>query len=229
MMWGRLAPRWAFRVPRWRFRLGLRWQIALLGTCGVLLVGGIYFAGLRAQEALQRDADTATRLKMLVDEVAQGFLHTYQTDTEFLLRRNEKLIAAHDTMVEGIGTTQTAIEAVLATLPPDDPVQRAGVFRAVLNNYATRYRNMAAAQRTVGFNENAGLEGNLREAVHRIEARLAEFDEPRLTILMLMMRRHEKDFLLRGDEKYGADITKRGGNSSRRWTPRRSGHRSRTN
>jgi methyl-accepting chemotaxis protein len=63
---------------------------------------------------------------------------------------------------------------------------------------------------TVGFNENSGLEGNLREAVHQIEARLAEFDEPRLTILMLMMRRHEKDFLLRGDEKYGADITKRG-------------------
>ena len=89
--------------PRLRFRLGLRWQIALLGTCGVLLVGG-----------------------------------------------------------------------------------------------------------TVGFNENSGLEGNLREAVHQIEARLAEFDEPRLTILMLMMRRHEKDFLLRGDEKYGADITKRG-------------------
>jgi methyl-accepting chemotaxis protein len=203
MMWGRL-------VPRRTFRLGLRWQIALLGTCGVLLVGGIYFAGLRAQEVLQRDADMATRFKMLVDDFAQGFLRTYQIDTEFLLRRNEQLIASHDGMVEQLGVTLTAIEAMLATLPSDDPVQRAASFRAGLNNYATRYRNMAAAQRTVGFNENAGLEGNLRDAVHQIEARLAEFDEPRLTILMLMMRRHEKDFLLRGDEKYGADIVKRG-------------------
>jgi methyl-accepting chemotaxis protein len=77
------------------------------------------------------------------------------------------------------------VSNIQATLPSDDPVQRAGAFRAVLNNYAARDCDMAAAQRTVGFSENAGFEGNLREAVHQIEARLSEFDEPRLTILML--------------------------------------------
>jgi len=195
---------------RWRVRLGLRWQIALLGTCGVLLVGGIYLVGLRIQSDFQRDADVSTRLKIVIDGFAQGFLRTYQTDTEFLLRRSEALIAQHDKGVEELSADIAAIDAILAALPADDPVQRAGVIRAGLNNYAIRFRNMVAAQRTVGFNENSGLEGNLREAVHQIESRLAKVDEPRLTVLMLMMRRHEKDFLLRGDEKYGDEIAERG-------------------
>ncbi len=191
-------------------RIGLRAQIAILGIGGVILVSGIYFAGLHGQAAFQRSADVATHLKMLVDDVAQKFLRTYQIDTEFLLRRNEKMIAQHETEVARFGEILAAIEAALTTLPADDPVQRAASFRPVLNNYATRYQNMVAAQRTVGLDENSGLEGKLRDAVHQIESRLSEFNEPRLTILMLMMRRHEKDFLLRGDEKYGDEIAKRG-------------------
>ena len=37
----------------------------------------------------------------------------------------------------------------------------------------------------------------------------ARIDQPRLTVLMLMMRRHEKDFMLRGDEKYGDELRTR--------------------
>ena len=194
----------------WNFRMGLRWQIALLGMCGVLLVGVIYFAGLRSQEALQRNADTATKLKMLVDDVAQGFLRIYQTDTEFLLRRDERLFAVHDALVEEMGIRLAAIDTITRSLPSGQPLGRATAIRPGLNNYVARFRNVAAAQRGVGLNENDGLEGRLRQAVHRIETRLSEFNELKLTNLMLMMRRHEKDFLLRGDEKYGAEIVKRG-------------------
>ncbi len=194
---------------RWRIRLGLRWQIALLGMCGVLLVGGIYFWGLSAQATLQRYADTTTRLKILVDDTTHSFLRTYQIDTEFLLYRDSKLIASHDEMFMQTIDALTAIDAILETIPSDDPVQHARSFQVVLNQYAVSYQNVATAQRLVGLNENDGLEGNLRGAVHAIESRLAEFDEPRLTVLMLMMRRHEKDFLLRGDRKYGVELTNR--------------------
>ena len=45
--------------------------------------------------------------------------------------------------------------------------------------------------------------------MHAIETALKEFDEPRLAVTMLMMRRHEKDFMLRRNAKYGDDIKKR--------------------
>ena len=184
-------------------------QILLLGICGVLLVGAIYFAGLSSQQALQRAADTAMRLKMLIDATAQDYLLAYQTDTEFLLTRKEPLIKRHDATIEKLGTTLTAIEAILPGLPDAEWTQRAAGLRGSVNNYAVRFRNVVSAQRTVGFNENSGLEGNLRNAVHQIESYLGKLNEPKLVILMLMMRRHEKDFLLRGDEKYGDQLSTR--------------------
>ena len=53
-----------------------------------------------------------------------------------------------------------------------------------------------------GLDEKSGLHGALRAAVHEVEKALNSFDTPRLSVLMLMMRRHEKDFLQRVDEKY---------------------------
>jgi len=42
--------------------------------------------------------------------------------------------------------------------------------------------------------------------VHDIEAKLKEVNDPRLTSGMLMLRRHEKDFMLRRDPKYVAEL-----------------------
>src|SRR5262245_12378200 len=104
------VPSWLRVRPR-APRLGLRWQIALLGTCGVLLVGGIYWVGLQSQQALQREADTATRLKILIDDVAHGLLRVYQIDTAFLLRRAEALIATHDDIIRQVTAALAEIEA----------------------------------------------------------------------------------------------------------------------
>ena len=65
-----------------------------------------------------------------------------------------------------------------------------------------------AAEIKLGLNEKLGLTGALRAAVHDIETRLKEINDPRLTIWMLMMRRHEKDFMLRRDQKYVGELKK---------------------
>ncbi|MCK1534561.1 MULTISPECIES: hypothetical protein [unclassified Bradyrhizobium] len=60
---------------------------------------------------------------------------------------------------------------------------------------------MVAAQRNVGFNEDDRFQGKLRKAVHVVKWHLAELNQPCLRILMVMIRWHEKDFILRGEEK----------------------------
>ena len=67
---------------------------------------------------------------------------------------------------------------------------------------------LVAAETRLGLNETLGLSGSLRAAVHDIEAKLKEIDDPRTTSWMLMMRRHEKDFMLRRDPKYIAEVKK---------------------
>lgn len=48
-----------------------------------------------------------------------------------------------------------------------------------------------------GFKDH-GIEGGLRNSIHKVEDTSYEYDKA----LMLMLRRHEKDFFLRKDEKY---------------------------
>ncbi|UVO35756.1 hypothetical protein KUL72_31035 [Bradyrhizobium arachidis] len=93
------------------------------------------------------------------------------------------------------------VEVFVTALPDNDPLKQAISLRPVINLYATRFQNVVSAQRNLGFNEDDGFQGKLRNAVHAVEQRLAELNQAHLTILMLTMRRHEKDFILRGDDK----------------------------
>src|SRR5215831_12818501 len=170
-----------------RAHIGLRSQILLLGVAGTIMVGAIYLVGLVFEQ------------------------HSREVATTFLQKPNDKKVAAHDETVKAAAAHLSAIEDIAGQLPEGDPLRQALTFRPVIASYNTRFSNVVSAQKVVGFNENDGLQGKLRTAVHSIESKLKTFDQPRLSVLMLMMRRHEKDFMLRGDEKYGDELKKRAG------------------
>ena len=86
------------------------------------------------------------------------------------------------------------------------------------NNYVKSFAALVQAEVRLGLNEKLGLSGSLRAAVHDIETKLKERDDPRLTSSMLTMRRHEKDFMLRRDPKYVGELKKTGrGIRKARW------------
>jgi len=63
-------------------------------------------------------------------------------------------------------------------------------------------RAYARDKERMGLTPKSGLRGQLRDAVHQVEGRLKALHNNRLMVTMLMLRRHEKDFMLRGSEKY---------------------------
>jgi methyl-accepting chemotaxis protein len=192
-----------------RIHFHLRSQILLLGLTGVAAVGTIYFISLQVETKSQRAADEFGALHSLTAKVSEGLLQGREIATEFLQKPDEKKVAAHTEVLKVTIGHLADIEHLAEALPEGDPIRRVNSFRAAINNYTTRFSNVASAQKLIGFNENDGLQGKLRTAVHTVEAQLKKFDQPRLANLMLMMRRHEKDFMLRGDEKYGDELRKR--------------------
>src|SRR5262249_26759112 len=204
-LWGRRTVRKSRAWPR----PGLRAQIAALGVGGVALIGTIYLVGLRFEAEAQHSADESAALATLMANATQGFLEARQLATEFLQKRDEKSIARHDQLLTQLAETLDKVQELVAPLPDDDPLKRAQSLRSGINMYKTRFQNVVAAQRVLGLNENEGLQGKLRTAVHVVEKRLADFDQPRLSVLMLMVRRHEQGFMLRGNEKYGDELGKR--------------------
>jgi methyl-accepting chemotaxis protein len=190
-------------------RLGLRAQIAALGLGGVALIAVVYLIGLRFEGEAQRAADESAGLATLIANISDGFLEARQLATEFVQKHDESHVVRHAAVLARLADHLARVEQLIAPLPADEPLKKAGTLRAGIAGYAASFDRVADAQRLLGLNENLGLQGKLRDAVHQVEKRLAEFDQPRLAVLMLMMRRHEKDFMLRGEEKYGGELRKR--------------------
>jgi methyl-accepting chemotaxis protein len=71
------------------------------------------------------------------------------------------------------------------------------------------FETLAREARLVGLHEADGLQGELRDRVHAVEGRLGSLDAPAARIAMLMMRRHEKDFIARLDPNYAAEVKAR--------------------
>ena len=68
--------------------------------------------------------------------------------------------------------------------------------------YVTGFRKLVEDYQVAGLDENSGLQASFRKNVHEVEALVEEQKRDNLEVLMLQMRRHEKDYMARGDVKY---------------------------
>lgn len=71
-----------------------------------------------------------------------------------------------------------------------------------LNQYHADFNHVATLQQEIGLTPTDGLYGNLRKSVQAVESVLNELENDSLLKDVLMLRRNEKDFMLRKDLKY---------------------------
>jgi methyl-accepting chemotaxis protein len=90
-----------------------------------------------------------------------------------------------------------------------DPSSKAAITQLIeiIGAYFADFDKMSEARKSIGTLPENGSQGALRKSVHAIEEKTKAAKAQGLSILMLTMRRHEKDFLLRGDAKYIASLT----------------------
>jgi methyl-accepting chemotaxis protein len=78
--------------------------------------------------------------------------------------------------------------------------------------YRERFLQTVARQKLIGFTPETGLYGELRAAVHNVEKKLQPITTTaagaKLLADVLLLRRHEKDFMLRRDAKYADNLVK---------------------
>ncbi len=71
-----------------------------------------------------------------------------------------------------------------------------------LQSYGTRFHSVVSQYQVIGLTQDDGLRKALRGAVHKAESVVRELQQDHLLVSILMLRRHEKDFLLRHQAKY---------------------------
>ncbi len=69
--------------------------------------------------------------------------------------------------------------------------------------YKKKIKEIIELKTQLGIHHETGLYGSLRKSIHGVEKEFAQYnDNLRLMNSMLMLRRHEKDFMLRGLREY---------------------------
>jgi len=81
-------------------------------------------------------------------------------------------------------------------------------FIKSMDQYNIDFKQLVTLYKTIGLTENDGLKGKFRAAVHNVEKAIKEVKNHELLSGMLTLRRNEKDFLLRFNERYVDKHTK---------------------
>jgi len=183
-----------------RFKISTR--IVCLGVIAVTAIiglSGLMFWNInttkRAVAIEQGYADVAS----LAQDLQVSALRLRRAESNFLLNRDMNNI---DEFQQEMQTIQALIISARMLEEAEEISSQLAQAEVLVNSYHRAFDDMVATRERMGLTADEGLEGELRSAVHAVETRLAEYGDDELTVKMLMMRRHEKDFMMRVQERY---------------------------
>jgi len=191
--------------------LNIKWKLSLLA-----ILAGIGFLTLISYNysatTTLMDFNNISR-KTVQLEADMLMLRRHEKD--FIARKNIKYSLKFEQTFTEFTTTLSQIEKQLLSV--DLTNQHIEKLRALLTTYQSTFSLLVKQQQIVGLNAKDGLYGSLRSEVHQIENLLLERENlsgaslelNSLMRTMLMLRRHEKDFMLRRDVKYVDKFNKR--------------------
>ncbi|WP_203292052.1 methyl-accepting chemotaxis protein [Maricaulis parjimensis] len=178
------------------------WRVGILGgLIGFTLVSlaaTLWYSDRATSAALERQQNFV-QIERLALEVEIGALQMRRREKDFLLRQETRYFDAYQADAQQVSAYLDEISALDAPADIDAAIQH---LIDELPLHEQTFARVVEEQTRLGLSHDAGLQGELRSAVHNVEERLEAFQDAELTVLMLMMRRHEKDFMLRGSPRY---------------------------
>ena len=165
----------------------------------VLLICGVGGWGLAEYEAARQRQDRFVEIGALARDLRIASQEARRSETNFLLHRDSQELVSARQAADSVArlTGQLAAMEETAAVAADIAAIADG-FKAYLAQLNSLEQSVIAA----GVNENSGQQGILRDKVHQIEKAVDDAQDVVLHDHMLMLRRHEKDFLLRGNPAY---------------------------
>ena len=135
-----------------------------------------------------------------VERINSGMLQLRRNEKDFLARNNLKYLGKFEKnyaqLNENINILSTNIKEFGIS---NEQIIKLGQR---MQEYKKLFVSLVEKQKIIGLHHKDGLYGSLRKAVHNAETTIKEQQNYKLISDMLMLRRREKDFMLRHDEKY---------------------------
>ncbi|WP_420406964.1 methyl-accepting chemotaxis protein [Hoeflea sp.] len=183
--------------------------LAPLAVIGMLLVGSIFYFGNTVEQRHRAELAAIQDLYALDQEIELSLLQARRAEKDFLLRSSESDVARHAEVAAMAAGQIERLQDLAARTYPSQLDSQIEALKTGFADYVAGFSALAAKNRELGLDENSGLQGSLRSAVKEAEEVINTLGQPELSVKMLMMRRHEKDFIMRVDEKYVGRLNER--------------------
>ncbi len=192
-----------FRDLRIHSRLHL---ISLIFLATTLTLGSAYFYGHKSIDAAIEHQSQYMKIFHLSNSAKAAYLEMQMAEKTFMGTRDTRYVKKYNEAILQIKKVLDQSATLTKNKPIKTYIQR---FQSDVDIQAANFALLTRLYIKLGLNETLGLQGQLRNAIHEIEQKLSAANLESLSIKMLMMRRHEKDFILRGDDKYAARLDRR--------------------
>ena len=167
--------------------------LAVLAGVGMLAMVAIQNNMLQGLEQLEE-------IQLLVGDIESGMLMLRRNEKDFLARKDLKY---KEKYIQNAQLLQDRIQQLQAGLERNGIDNSLSIeLQHIAEEYAQKFLAVVDLQSRIGLNPKDGLYGSLRDAVHKAEELIRMRKDDRLTKDMLMLRRREKDFMLRSDLEY---------------------------
>lgn len=173
-----------------RFRFTLIVLVCLIGLC-LLVYSQLYYTN----KLISLNQQNALLLK-----VERDLLHLRRFEKDFLLRKDAFLALQFNQLAKEFQTELQQLISVIQEHDLDDTL--GSTMQLAFDEFRLSFGNVYDTQVQMGLNENTGEHGRFRTRIHALEERLNALGDPNLQVMLLQLRRHEKDFMQRKKMHY---------------------------
>ncbi len=172
--------------------------LALVALMGLAVVVGTFLFQRHLEAGYKASATAVAERQAAVSALATDLQQAQLHQKDFLLGKQMGAVEHFDDVV---ADAASRLETLRANASAETAAKLEGLATA-LEAYAQSVKTLVAKNTELGLEASTGLEGAMRGAVHSIETLVSGLENAEIRASMLMMRRHEKDFILRRDASY---------------------------
>lgn len=191
-----------------KFPFKIQLMIPVIATIiGLMIIAAIFFTGSSKNAAVAGSYLSARESYDASKDINFHVLKAHAQEKDYISLKNEDSKQDFDHEIKLLSQKVVTLKAATTSQDSKNLLEN---FENVLTIYKEQFKIVEDQIIELGVTENDGLQGRLRTAVREVEEILNARSNDPLTVKMLMMRRHEKDFMLRSDPKYIGRVAKRG-------------------
>ncbi|MBF0143025.1 MAG: CZB domain-containing protein [Magnetococcales bacterium] len=192
-------------MRKWFDDLGFKWKLGLLA--GSLLLATLVMAVIY-ERAVARLAAGGELLRSYerIESLAAGIAHCLHEarlhEKDFLMSRDVAFPRQVADEVACVQRKGTELADLATSLGETELAEEMARVAPLAGDYLRGFKAVVGSWEKKGLNPESGLLGELRLAAHGLEKVIDDLDTEAMVVDLLQLRRREKDFVVRNDEKY---------------------------